>query len=434
MAKKNFVRLDRKMIIANASSHDPDSVRNIYTSYTRIQKLRIMTNNQVKALQKYDRPSEILAWHLNNIHALEEEAARALKGFASKDVLAQWPAMVTGIGPVLTSGILGNFDMRRLTYVNDIWSRAGLDPNVTWYSSALVSKHLPEYRKLLEKYKRSSSVNFDNELFSEVVEFWSQMLDNANDYDVALRLRNVDLFDVTEVKNKLVVLPWNRALKRILWLVATSFVMNKSKDSCYYGHLYIVRKNLETYKNNNGEFSGLADKILQSKNITSKEYKETLKDGRLSASHIEMRVRRYVNKIFLSHFAVVSHYLLWGKNLGFPLNYNTLPINPKEGYAITVPDKDGNMVEKEIKPNYDGISPPDLELIFDILKKKYDLPLYPGYDPVSYRPIIAQEIEERNKIFDEVRKASKGPSDEDDGVEDEAGDYKDDDLDDEEEK
>lgn len=96
--------------------------------------------------------------------------------------------------------------------------------------------------------------------------------------------------------------PWNASLKTLCWKMGESFVKVSGQDDAVYGKLYALRKELETARNEAGEFAEQAKAKLEKFKIgkTTEAYKY-YSAGKLPPAHIHARAKRYAVKMFLSH-------------------------------------------------------------------------------------------------------------------------------------
>lgn len=102
--------------------------------------------------------------------------------------------------------------------------------------------------------------------------------------------------------------PWNAALKTLCWKIGKSFVMLRASDKDFYGKLYEERKTIEQGRNERGEFAEQAAASLQAKRYgDDTQARKHYEAGRLPPARIDMRARRWVVKLFLSHF----HHVLY---------------------------------------------------------------------------------------------------------------------------
>jgi hypothetical protein len=119
---------------------------------------------------------------------------------------------------------------------------------------------------------------------------------------------------------------WNASLKVLCWKLGDSFIKQSGRPNCYYGHLYLQRKEKELARNkavvervwqggsmpdnaaiiNGRYFQGgncqAALRELTNRNIRDKELRATLESGKLPESQLLMRARRWAVKRFLLHY------------------------------------------------------------------------------------------------------------------------------------
>jgi len=115
--------------------------------------------------------------------------------------------------------------------------------------------------------------------------------------------------------------PWNAKLKTLCWKIGDSFVKFSGSDKCFYGHLYRQRKAQEVERNEAGAFADQAARALEERNIKDAATVATYKAGRLPDGRIDLRARRYAEKLFLAHL----HHVM------YEVRYNTPPPKPYVG-------------------------------------------------------------------------------------------------------
>lgn len=131
--------------------------------------------------------------------------------------------------------------------------------------------------------------------------------------------------------------PWNGQLKTLQWKIGQSFMKVQGRDNDVYGRLYKERKEYELARNEAGELKPQADAKLEKYRIgkTTDAY-AWYSAGKLPPAHIDARARRWVVKLFLSHYHEVAYFV----------RYNRLPPNPYpivhlgHAHRIEVPNKD----------------------------------------------------------------------------------------------
>ena len=106
--------------------------RYLIDAYYSLQDYRIAAANQVRALSKSGEPHSVVLWLFDQMETLEQQIHRALDKWTEAQELGRWCKGITGIGPVITAGLLAHIDITKAPTVGHIWRFAGLDPTVKW--------------------------------------------------------------------------------------------------------------------------------------------------------------------------------------------------------------------------------------------------------------------------------------------------------------
>lgn len=239
--------------------------------YYQLQDFRIQAGNQDKALTRSEEPHDTIGFFHGQFHQLERDIAKALDTYSHAQPLGAWARQITGVGPVISAGLLAHIDITKAPYSSALWQFAGLAPD----------------QKYVKGEKRS----------------------------------------------------WNARLKVLCWKLADSFVKQSGRESAYYGHLYLKRKEYEVARNNavQGPFSSVADmeapaadavqvgdrgfyggnaaaalKTLTEKKVQDPELKARLLSGKLPDGQLDLRARRYAVKRFLVHYWQAGWWLTYG--------------------------------------------------------------------------------------------------------------------------
>jgi hypothetical protein len=119
-------------------------------------------------------------------------------------------------------------------------------------------------------------------------------------------------------------LDFNPDLKKLCWLIGESFMKVSGNPDALYGQIYKQRREYETKKNENLEYSDQANEQLKRVGKTTEAFKH-LSVGKLPPGAILARSKRYAVKMFLSHFAQV----MWETNFpeqpwGYPYAIDVL--------------------------------------------------------------------------------------------------------------
>ena len=124
-------RLSRDLSKA-AVTLSKDEARFLVDAYYTMQRDRIRSDNQVRALGESGEPHSVLSWLAAQSETLEGQIKRALDSYSRSQPLGVWARSVVGIGPVLAAGLLAHIDIERAPTVGHIWAFAGLDPTRKW--------------------------------------------------------------------------------------------------------------------------------------------------------------------------------------------------------------------------------------------------------------------------------------------------------------
>lgn len=106
--------------------------------------------------------------------------------------------------------------------------------------------------------------------------------------------------DPTKTWNKGEKRPFNPDLKKVCYFIGQSMMKFSGNDKCYYGKLYLERKEYEVKRNESGGNKELAATLITKYNKKTESYKHLL-GGKLPPAQIDARARRWCVKIFLSH-------------------------------------------------------------------------------------------------------------------------------------
>lgn len=124
-------RLSRDLRKA-AQDLSPQEARYLVDLYYVIQNYRIRSSNQVRAMSEDREPNTLILWSQDTFKSIESSIRGAMGEFAKSKPVGEWSLSICGIGPVLAAGLLAHIDIDRVENAAQIWSFAGLSPNVTW--------------------------------------------------------------------------------------------------------------------------------------------------------------------------------------------------------------------------------------------------------------------------------------------------------------
>lgn len=269
-ADPKLMRRYRRDIKEMGSRMGRDEVRFMVATFYQHQRDRIRTGNRISAYEKAEKNAmNVMQFFNTQSRLLEELMKYPLEAYVNEDEVGKWLISLRGIGPLLAAGLLAYLDIERAPVASSFWRYAGFDPSVTWGKGQ----------------KR----------------------------------------------------PFNGNLKTHCYKVGLSLIMSGNQ---YYKPLYVERKAYETNINEKFGYRPQAEAILarmrmkrddidtvkdafdreihdmdemsiaDEKEVTEEDRKtfiDTLKSGKLSAAHIDMRARRWMIKLFLAHLHRVMY-------------------------------------------------------------------------------------------------------------------------------
>lgn len=278
------------------------SLRTLCSMYKMQQRNRIAASNQVSAFERGETVTipesviSVLRLSVNNMLTIEQNYAKVIEAVAQKLPICQWLASISGIGLKTAAMLVTEIDMSRVNQPSSIAQYMGMN-----------SQNSPIY-----------SVDQIKQICKEAGIVQGKPISKESLVKVAIMtgrnrktLINVDTYEgVIKAIRKI---PYNKDCKTLLYLVSDQFV-KQSGASCkknpdgsiksLYGRIYREYKAQFSLINESGGYAKQAADELATKNISSKEFRQTLESGKLSAAHIDMRARRKALAVFVYHFAV----------------------------------------------------------------------------------------------------------------------------------
>jgi len=124
-------RLQRDLRQA-AATLGRDEARYLVDAYYTVQDYRKASDNQMRALTASGEPVGIIAWYAEQMRVMEGEIQKVLGRWALAQPAGAWAQSITGIGPVLSAGLLAHIDIMQAPTAGHIWRFAGLDPTSHW--------------------------------------------------------------------------------------------------------------------------------------------------------------------------------------------------------------------------------------------------------------------------------------------------------------
>jgi len=258
--------------------------------YYQHQHARTRADNQIKEAEV---PNELLTFTRSHAWKLESLIKRTMGIYAESKEVGLWLISNHGIGPVISAGLLAHLDITKAKSAGAFSRFAGLDPTVEWMGKAnvlkLVHAEILKHKKI-EQAIAPLCLRLGRNAASVKVQATTKK-------DGTIRALNKD--NLTKALSRQ---PWNARLKVLLWKFADSMVKHRNHDACFYGHLYAKRKKYEIEQNLSGAHAEECKKILEDKNFSKETVaREAYRKGIFPDGHVDMRARRQVEKLFLSH-------------------------------------------------------------------------------------------------------------------------------------
>lgn len=305
--------------------------------YYSFQRARIRAAHQGRTEKLAGEPYELIEWMESTESRLEATIKGFLAEFAKSYAVGRWMLAQTGIGPVISAGLLATIDIRKAPTVGGIWRFGGLDPSLKWPGSKLAQKKLKEL---------GIDDTITDEQITELSEWSGQKW---------VRLQSVwtDGYAIKEEAPEkgskglvkfFSVRPYNGRLKTIcLGHLGESFNKNKNREKCFYGRLLWEKQAALWQQNLAGEFSEYAAQGLRENRVGKATSAYAWKSGcyvpkvvracakkgdgydeipkgqpgsgvpMLPPQQIYFRARRWAVKLFLSHLHHVMYREYWGK-------------------------------------------------------------------------------------------------------------------------
>mgnify|MGYP001610480890 CR=1 FL=1 len=294
--------------------------RALVDMYYAVQNFRMRAANQKRALTEADEPTALMAWSFVRMEETEQNIARFLSVWTKEQPAARWMQTITGIGPILSAGLLAHINIEMCPTVGHLWRFAGLDPTNRWLGKEGAEEAVKGSEAKLTPQEFTGLCKLLGRKPEGVWALSHKKGEEFGDY------QQEDTITKKRIQSGLAKRPWNAKLKVLTWKLGKSFVMVSSKESDVYGKVYLARKARELRLNEEGKCATQAAAILKAKRWSSDtEARAAYEKGRLPLGHLDARARRYAVKLFLAGLHEVMYFYKYGK----------LPPKP---YILTQPD------------------------------------------------------------------------------------------------
>lgn len=286
------VRKLDKDLVRKIGSMGREEARYLVDLYYAIQANRVVTGNQISAMEKSREPHELFRFMWKEQDDLETRIKMYMDHWTEHIRIARiLKSEVFGIGPVLSAGLVANFDIQKAVTPGAFWRFAGLDPTQIWVKKELVEQWVDDNKKgcTPEELVLKAAAHFGRKP------------------DSLMRLASTDpkgnarKLKYDHVASAIARRPYNASLKCLSWKISGSFVKFSNNPKCYYGNLYRERKQMYVDQNERGEFKSAAENVLRKKRFSNKEVREIYEAGFLPKGHIDSMAKRWAVKLFLGN-------------------------------------------------------------------------------------------------------------------------------------
>ena len=253
---------------------------------------------------------------LNQVRAIEDDIKKCLSDYSDRVPMGRYAKAVKGIGPVFATILCSTLDIpdekdlpdtEKMYTVGNWISYAGLnDNNRPWIKSDDKAKQF--VNDAIEE--NGGIIDEDAVRILSSKTQWSY----EHYYKFCCDRKTGKFTGFT--RDKLVkatkMIPYNKNLKKTMFLIGESFVKVQNNKNSLYGRLYKERLQYEIDRNEAGGNAAAAAKALSEKNYdkSTLAYKAYIQ-GKLPKAQLIRRAERHTVKIFLNHlfeFAYLEKY------------------------------------------------------------------------------------------------------------------------------
>lgn len=320
MSELETVKKLTKDLIKASNTLGRAECRYLVDLYYALQGFRMATNNQIRSIVKSDtdEPHETIKFFASQFELLENEIKKALKAYVQEQELGKWLMSITGIGEVISAGLIANLDIEKAQTAGAFWRFCGLDPTIEWLGKERAAKLVEEVVGIKKQYDVEDFAKLavaSNWGFNCFVEYFKKLDKNGK----AIKPTKTNLVKL------LSRVPYNQKMHTLMYKIGESFVKVQNNDNDIYGKIFAQRKAIEQAKNKNLEYAEQANAKLERCKIgKDTEAYKFYSQGMLPPAHIHARARRYAVKIFISHLFDVWYRLHYKKEPPLPFSIGIL--------------------------------------------------------------------------------------------------------------
>lgn len=115
-----------------AAKLTPEEARYHVSGYYTSQLNRTRHDNQIRSMKESGEPTTLIHYLSRNSRIMEKNIQAVLLAYAQEHKESAWAMSITGIGPVIASGLAAHIDVTRAATAGAVWRFAGQDPTSIW--------------------------------------------------------------------------------------------------------------------------------------------------------------------------------------------------------------------------------------------------------------------------------------------------------------
>jgi hypothetical protein len=318
---KQLLQID----LADISTLPQQQARYLVNHYYILQKARVRSKNQVKALRKVREPHRLISEVAHQSRYLELNLKAIMLAYAATSRPGRWMMSIRGIGAVLSASLLAYIDITNKPTVGNLWRFAGFDPSVEWIGRERAKKLVKDaitkcggpgavlrndggvHEMVIAEVARRT--NRKAERLYKLALWYSRDEDDEDDEPVC---------SIASLIKAVSSRPWNQRLRSCCWNLGECLIKVGGPDNIYT-QLIAERKILEVDRNERGLNQAACEREMERKQYGkhTKAYSFYTR-GLLPPQHVHARARRYGIKLFLAHL----HHVMWWEA------FNRPPVRP----------------------------------------------------------------------------------------------------------
>lgn len=360
--KVKNVTKTKKLVDLYVKEPTREEARYFADLYYQVQDFRIAVLNQISAIDRgqdqddkthkdgkqrknknlIDTPATMAFRHhlLKQLITIETDIKTALSDYSDRIPMGKYAKQIVGIGPVFATVLCSGLDIPdkdqlpkdRQKYVVGNWiSYVGLnDNNRPWIKSD------EEARSLVNESIEENAGIIDDDAVRILCAKTHWTYEHYYDFCCDRKTGKFKGFTKENLVKATKLVPYNKNLKKTMYLIGQSFQKVQNKPNSLYGYLYKQRLQYEIDRNEAGYNKEYAENALKKKNYSksTETYKAYIK-GKCPKGQLINRATRHTVKIFLNHLFEFEHLEKFGEPAPIP-------------YAFTIDGVHKDYIEPEV--------------------------------------------------------------------------------------